>query len=230
LDEWFQWFVPIRAGEARDVGLNTVAIGCGLLFAIAIEPPVRFRLALRRESVPRVGAWAAALVVIFGLFFQSVHLGYDVSDEEGGSFRSHSTAAGLRAESRERAEQWRTRPPIVLRRLSHEDHYLTEGLFHVQHRNEAWAAGDAFSAWRENRILETFYAPVLDTPSYAGASGHRWAPEQRADAEARAAGDHRPYVSAAYPFPLYAWPKAVYWAAHLVLLAAIVVLCRRSSS
>ena len=39
-----------------------------------------------------------------------------------------------------------------------------------------------------------------------------------------------PYVSDAQPVPVYAWPKALYWAAHLVLVAAIVVLCRRSSS
>jgi len=229
-DEWFQWFIPIRAGEARDVGLNTIAIGCGLLFAIAIDPPARLRLALRRESVPRAGAWAAALVLIFGLFVQSVHLGYDISDDEAGSFRSHYTAAGLSAAGLERAQRWRDRPPVVMRRLSREDQYMAEGLWHVQRRNQAWSAGDAFSAWHENRILEKFFAPVLDTPSYVSASGHRWPPEQRIDAEQRAAGDRGAYVSDAQPSPVYVWPKPLYWAAHLFLLALILRLCLRFSS
>ena len=230
LDEWFQWFIPIRTGEARDVGLNTIAIGCGLLFALAIDPPPHLRLALRRESVPRVGAWAAALVAIFGLFFQSVHLGYDISDDEAGSFRSHDTAAGLSAAGLDRAERWRDRPPVVLCRLSREDRYMAEGLWHVQERNRAWDDGDAFAAWHENRILEKFFTPVLDTPLYASASGHRWPAEQRADAEVRTAGDSRAYVSDAQPSPVYVWPKPLFWAAHLFLLAMILRLCRRFSS
>ena len=66
------------------------------------------------------------------------------------------------------------------RRLGREDHYLTEGLWHVQRRNQAWDSADAAAAWRENRILEKFYAPVLDTPTYAGPTGHRWPAAQRA--------------------------------------------------
>src|SRR5690242_11394583 len=30
LDEWLQWFIPVRVGEARDVMLNLVSILCGL--------------------------------------------------------------------------------------------------------------------------------------------------------------------------------------------------------
>ena len=230
LDEWFQWFVPIRAGEARDVGLNTIAIACGLLVALAVDPPARLRLALRRESVTRVGAWASALVVVFTLFFQSVHLGYNIRDDEAGTFRSRYAAPDLAPVGRARAEQWRDRPPLVQRRLSREDQYLTEGLWHVQRRNLLWGAGDAFGAWHENRILEKFYAPVLDTSSYASAEGHRWPEVQRTDAESRAAEDLRPYVSDAQPFPVYAWPKPLFWAAHALLLAMISVLCRRHSS
>ena len=39
LDEWLQWFIPVRVGEARNVLLNLVAIACGLLFGAALEPP-----------------------------------------------------------------------------------------------------------------------------------------------------------------------------------------------
>ena len=94
----------------------------------------------------------------------------------------------LDAASRDRAERWRRDPPIVLRRLSREDQYLAEGLSHVRRRNAAWSAGDIQLAWRENRILERFYEPVLDAHTYASANGNRWPEEQRADAASRAAG------------------------------------------
>lgn len=230
LDEWVQWFVPIRAGEARDVGLNGVALGCGLLFAIAADPLDRVTLALRRESRVRVGAWAAAAVILFGLFFQSVHLGYDLRDEEIGVFRSRYTPRALAAVRDERAAQWRVGPPLVQRRVSREDQYLSEGLRHVQRRNQAWTAGDIVVAWRENRILEKHYAPVLDTPSYSSRSGHRWPPEQHADAATRAAGDATPFVSDVPDFTFYVWPRPIFWGAHAVLLGLLVALCRPFSS
>ena len=31
-DEWLQWFIPFRVGEAHDVFINLAAIVCGLLF------------------------------------------------------------------------------------------------------------------------------------------------------------------------------------------------------
>ena len=101
---------------------------------------------------------------------------------------------------------------MTLVRLSREDQYLTEGIQHVAERNELWAAGDVRGAWLENRILETYYEPVLDTPTHAGA-GHRWRAAQRADAESRsasAAGGAR-YVSDAYPYRIHAWSKTVFW-------------------
>ena len=84
--------------------------------------------------------------------------------------------------------KWRRDPPLVVRRLSREDQYLAEGLSHVRQRNAAWNAGDIMTAWRENRILEAFYAPVLDTPTYASKLGNRWPGEQRADAASRSVG------------------------------------------
>src|SRR5688572_27228215 len=38
-DEWYQWLIPIRAGDARDVGINCLAAVCGLLFAVGVSPP-----------------------------------------------------------------------------------------------------------------------------------------------------------------------------------------------
>jgi hypothetical protein len=208
LDEWFQWFVPIRAGEARDVLLDAVALCCGLLVAIALDPPERLTLSLRRGSSRGVVAWSAAAAATFAFFFQAVHLGHDIADGGGSVFRSRYSETALVEAGRERAAAWRANPPTVQRRLSREDQYLSEGLWHVRRRNEAWGAGDLFAAWRENLILEKFFAPVLDAPSFDSASGYRWPAAQRADAELRAADDGRPYQSDAQPLRIYAWPGA----------------------
>jgi hypothetical protein len=209
-DEWFQWLIPIRAGEARDVALNVIATGCGVLFAVAFAAPKRLLVAPVPASRRRLGRWTTAAVLTFAWFFQTVHLGYDVTDPDIGSFRSRYTAAELARAGRDRASRWQSNPPLVQRRLSSEDHYLTEGLWHVRRRNDAWGAGDIASAWRENLILEKFYGPVLDAPSYAGASGQRWPAEQREDAAARAASAFRPYASDAYAYPLYVWPERIF--------------------
>jgi hypothetical protein len=77
-----------------------------------------------------------------------------------------------------------------------EDQYLSEALFHVQERND----GDDRTAWRENRILEKYYVPVLDIragPTFA----YRWPPEQRVDMANRTTGDRQTYISAALPIP-----------------------------
>lgn len=209
LDEWFQWFIPIRAGEARDILLNAAAAGCGLLVVVAVEPPRRLRRTLDAHSRRRVVAYTAAALAAFAVFFMVVHVGYDVRDPEIGSFRARFTAEGLAEAARDRLQRWRTQPPVVQRRLGREDHYLTEALWHVQRRNQAWSAGDAAAAWRENRILEKFYAPVLDAPTYAAAAGHRWPASQRAEAAGR--GVAAPYASTAYAYPLYVWPDRPLW-------------------
>jgi len=206
LDEWFQWFIPIRTGEARDVGLNAVAAGCGLLFALGADPPRRLALTLTPASRRTVALVAATTVAVFALFVNAVHAGHAIADSQLGTFESRYTYDELLSLREARAADWRERPPIALRRISREDQYLGEGMFHVAWRNRMWAEGNIFAAWRENRILETYYAPVLDTPSYRGEAGHRWPPEQRADAEARAGDTGQPYVSGAYPIPMLTWP------------------------
>jgi len=207
-DEWFQWFIPIRAGEARDIVLNAVASVTGLLFAVSVDPPGRLTMRLQPGSGVRVAAWLVAGVAVFVAFFLTVHVGYAINDPEVGSFRSRFSAGALALASRNRAERWRSQPPLVQRRLWREDQYLTEGLWHVSRRNDAWAAGDVVTAWWENRILEKFFTPVLDSPTYAGNAGHRWPAAQRADAIERAGGKAGPQASDAYAYPLYVWPKA----------------------
>jgi hypothetical protein len=118
--------------------------------------------------------------------------------------------------------RWDASPPPV-QGFSREDHYLSEGQWHVQRRNVAISGGDWWAAWSENAILERFYAPVLDR-------GARWSVEQRAGIEQSARGTARgPYVSDAAPYPIYLVRRPTLWAVTALLGGAIVLLSRGSA-
>ena len=91
----------------------------------------------------------------------------------------------------------------------------------MQRRNQMWEAGNVLAARHENLILERYYAPVLDSPSYVSPTGHRWTPEQRADAESRGHG-FMIYVSDAFTYPVFIWPKWAFWLAIAVVAAFIL--------
>ncbi|MEW5982276.1 MAG: VanZ family protein [Acidobacteriota bacterium] len=225
-EEAFQWFIPARVGELRDVWLNGVAIGCGLLFAAGIEPPVPFTVGWRPGSRRLASRLLAAAVLTLAAFIHTVHLGQEIHDPEIGVFDTRFSAERLAALSAERTEQWKTDPPETRPpRLSREDQYMTEGLQHVQARNTAWDAGDAKAAWRENLILERYFQPVLDTPSYVSPTGHRWGPDHRADASERAKDTvGQPFTSAAYPYPLFYWSPRLLWVVALLAAGALLLL------
>ena len=232
VEEWFQWFIPARVGDVRDVLLNGVAIGCGLLFSLAVMPPARMTLTITPASWRRIGLVGAAAVLVFAAFFDSVHVGYRVS---GGawSFRSCYTAAALDRAAYDRTRRWHGtfvgRPP----RLSAEDQYMTEGLWHAQRRNRAWDAHDAATAWHENLILERYFAPVLDTPSYVSATGHRWPAEQRAEAQRRLGAAGGGYESDAHPSAVHVWRRDLYWTVVSgigLVLAVPAAMARRARS
>jgi hypothetical protein len=224
-DEWFQWFIPARIGEMHDVLMDGVAAACGLLFSLALDPPRRLNPMLAPGTSAAAAAFATAVILVGAAFFHTVHLGYEILDQHT-VFLSRFSRDGLGAASRDRHERWRDDPPATFHRLSREDQYLTEGLWHVQRRNQVSGQGDALAAWRENLILETFFTPVLDTPSYATPSGTRWPPEQRADMFMRAAADARGYVSDAVPYPMYTWSRALFWAVIAVTIVVTTWCCR----
>jgi VanZ family protein len=223
LEEWLQWFVPGRVGEARDVLLNLVAVACGVMFCLGLDPPPRLSFALSSSSRLQVAALAIGAIIVFAVFFQSVHMGHDVMDTDAGVFRSRYNARELAEASAERARQWRSDPPLAPGRLSQEDQYLSEGIAHVRRRNERWAEGNLQAARQENLILEKYYAPVLDTPSYVSVTSHRWADEQRAQAESTAGPGFMIYDSDALPYRVFTWPKWMFWVA---IGAAIIVVLR----
>ena len=217
-EEWLQWFIPVRVGELHDVLLNLVAVSCGLVFSVAADPPEALSWRVHASSRRRVAVVGSLVALGFAFFVDQVHLGHVIARGGVGVFRSHYTEARLAELSRERAARWRVSPPTVLRRLAREDQYMDEGLWHVRRRNLV----DPPEAWAENRILEAFYAPVLDTPSYASATGHRWAPDQRVAMEEQAAGDRGVMVSRAEPYPIYTFPRWWLWSAALAAVAALI--------
>jgi VanZ family protein len=227
-EEWFQWFIPARVGELRDIFLNAAAIVSGLLFSAGVEPPDRVSPRLRPGSLRRIGAVAALLVLALAGFINSVHLGYMVTDRVAVSFWSIFTGDELLSLGAERAREWAASPPLTRpARLSREDQYASEGLLHVQARNRAWEAGDIRSAWGENLILEEYFAPVLDTPSYVSKAGHRWPAVQRADAKGRAGAPSSMFRSGATgDFPTFTWPRPIFWTIAVTLAVAIVALTR----
>ena len=123
---------------------------------------------------------------------------------------------------------WQGGPPPVAGRYGREDQYEAEALWHVRRRNfgmDKDRQGDPVEldvAWHENLILERHFQAVLDAASAGGATGHRLAPEQLADVDARRAHGTAPFVSDAEAMPIYTWPPALFWTvvAALGLVAA----------
>ncbi len=224
VEEWFQWFIPGRVGVMDDVFLNWVAIACGLLFSIAVDPPPAPPIRLSRATTRHAALTLAIFVVVFGMFFDSVHVGHEIRDPSVGTFTSIYTEAELHANAADRTQRWAIAPPLDRTRLAREDQYRTEGIQHVQERNRAWDRGNADAAWRENLILERYYAPVMN-------HGHAWPPEQRRDAETRAATSRESeYASAAYPYRIYAWSKVQLWAGILGAVAVMLLVLNRGSA
>lgn len=224
-DESLQWFIPARIGELHDVMLDGAAAVCGLLFSLGADPPRLVRLALDRGRARAASAFVLATMLCGAAFFHVVHIGFEI-DDGATIFRSRFSADALAAARRDREERWRKEPPLEFHRWSREDQYLSEGLWHVQRRNETVSAGDLVAAWRENLIVERFFTPVLDTHTYASPEGTRWPAEQRVDMFTRGGGDARVYVSDANPYPIYTWSIAAFWIAIAVAAVLAVVCCR----
>lgn len=222
VDEWTQWFVPGRTGEIRDVAINGIAMTCGLLLARALDLGTGAR---RGARLWPLGAGAAAVLLVVAGFFASAHLGHELRDAETGPFMSYRTHEELAALSAARARAWGSRGPLGQGQFAREDQYLSEALWHVRRRNEAMDDGDLVAAWRENRILEKYFAPVLRIATPDG-RGHALSGGQvaaLAPGRAAAAAGR----SDANPITIHTWPRAGYWAAVLAAVTVVVFMTTR---
>ena len=103
-----------------------------------------------------------------------------------GTQRSNSSRPPLH-----RLAEWNRRVPRLKHWFGIEDRFATEAGWHVSHRNASNTAGFHFPAWRENLILEKYYAPFLDLPPESETRGpHRLSPEQIGALEAGPSGGH----------------------------------------
>lgn len=223
-EEWVQWLVPRRVGEARDVALDLYAVACGVIFSVAVDPPAGFTWHVSADARRRLARFAALVVVAFAIFFHAAHLGYEVTDEEIGHFRSSFTRAELFGLETQRAAEWSRDPPRALPLVGKEDFYLTEGGWRVQLRNDCYARGQFYEAWMENRILEKYFDPFLDLHSFSSGDPHRWPPAQRAEVAGRVAGvSAGAYVSPVGEPWIFVWPtKVQFWTAIGVMLILLV--------
>lgn len=197
MDEWVQWWSPIRTGDQRDVWLNLFAGLIGGLVATALAPREHTTGRLDRAGVRAICASAALFLAGLATLVEVAHLGHEVGDGEI-RFRSFFAPERLPELVAERTARWSVDPP-VLAAYAQEDFFLTEAAWHVQARNLAWDAGDMTGAWVENQILERWYPPFLELESFQSGQPHRWPPSQLQEAATRRAnplpGGPGPYWS-----------------------------------
>ena len=226
VDELVQWWTPVRVGDARDVVLNAYAGLCGMLVGLALAPPEGWVLRFGHVAARRVG-WAAALTCLaFAFFYDRAHLGYEITDPEVGQFRDwHSRERLLQLEA-ERADRWAAHPPTGLEIAGPEDFYLTAAIRHVTYRDESLARGDWFHAWKENLILETYYAPFLELRSFDGIPvENRLAPEQRQELDTeRPRPDPVLYESPVISEEIAVVPRFAFWAVAVAAALALVAM------
>jgi fumarate reductase subunit D len=181
MDEFVQWFFQKRTGEIRDVALNAISGGTGLLFALALLSPRGLRMKISGKSWAIVTKSVALLLLLLGLFFSLAHLGHMIEDPEIGRFRSFFSVEELAQLAQEREETWAQDPPTGLAPWDREDYFLTEAGAHANHRGERHQAGDVYRTWQANRILEKYYSPFLDIESFRGSGKHRFPEYLRQD-------------------------------------------------
>lgn len=221
LDETVQFFAATRTGYLGDVVLNLLSGVCGLLFALAVEPPAGFAWRLGRRR--RTSDVAALALLVFGLFYANAHLGHRIEDPEIGSFRSWSSREALLREQALRRARWAENPPRALSPWQREDLYLTEAGWQTSHRDRSYRLGRWALALQANRILEKYYAPYLDLDGFRGRPPRRYPPERVRELERRAGTiDPAGYASYVLRRRVHVWISKPLFLALLLPAAALV--------
>lgn len=231
-DEWLQWLVASRVGDVRDIGLNASAAGTGALFAACLLSPGGKRRRPDPAGPAAIFGLAAVTTLVFGGFYHCGHLGYEILDrDEGVTFVSWHTEQELREVADERARRWRSGRLPTLDPTSREDYFFLEGTSHVAHRNASLQRGDFVSSWMEQRILERYFAPVLEQRGLRSGEALDLSDRQRDDLRRRAALRGLP---ATYRSPVLrdriavAPSKPVWWTAIVSVAAILGALAVRS--
>jgi hypothetical protein len=103
---------------------------------------------------------------------------------------------------------------------------MSEGLTHVQERNEQLAAGDAGAALKEpdpREILRACSRYTVVRFPYGTPLVRRATQRRRGAGAAQSSVSAVPYVSAANPYPISPWRPAWFWTFALGFAAAILV-------
>lgn len=231
-DEGVQWWAAARTGELYDVVLDVYAGVTGLLVALALDGPRSLDWRIGAASWRTPARLAAASVIALAAFLHLAHLGYRIVDPEIGVFHSYFTVEGLAAASRDRARRWHETPlgpPGVYAPLEREDWFRSEAGMRVQHRNASLERGDVYQVWKENHILERYYAPFLEQRGRDGNPFRLPAETLAAVEEARPKRDPYPYDSPVGRIPRRIWArpsKTELWATASALAVALLVAPR----
>jgi VanZ family protein len=260
-DEIFQWLMPGRYWDIRDVGLNALAVG---LFQVALWQGVRPKLASPRiapKSVRKISVLFATNLLLLGLCMSNTpdrvgalagrfpalaflekeepmrEFKLKHRDPEIGSFYSRLTVERLKVMDFEKSVEHGR----ILREWRDKDYngfletfnplnnpFLYEMRVHIFRRDRKYDEGQKagstrrkkeafFIAFKENMILEKYFASTLRS------SGYQWAEEKAAAIE--------PLIekNAAYTSPvskdLFYWlSESAMWIAILLVLVALFVL------
>ncbi len=258
-DEIFQWFMPGRYWDIRDVGLNALAVG---LFQVALWQGVRPRLVSPRiaaKSVRKISVLFATNLLLLGLCMSNTPdrvgalagrfpaLAYLEKEEpmrefkmkhkdaEIGSFYSRLTVERLKVTDFEKSVEYGR----IMREWKGKDYneflqtfnplnnpFLYEMRVHIFRRDRKYEEGQKagsgrrkkeafFIAFKENMILEKYFASALRS------SGYQWEREKAAAIE--------PLIdkNAAYTSPvskdLFYWlSEGAMWAGIFVALIALI--------
>jgi hypothetical protein len=166
VDEFVQGNLSNRVGELRDVKINILS---GLLalswYRICLKPP-EFPLRAKRTLLmvlPIIGG----IIVMIGIFNSHISgFGYYISDSEIGDFYSRRSMAELAQSS----DHSKFRSEILPRMKSEpyaqllhnlEERFHSEIFVHIFRRDKHLKDGDDIVAYRENQILEKYFAGYI---------------------------------------------------------------------
>ncbi len=221
-DEFVQWLVWVRVGDAYDCLLNASAAGCGVVFGAGLfgfDTPAPTRA--ERRTIAAL--WVVLVAASAGLV-DLANLGRLITDPELGSFRSYYSADRLERLNESRRARWPARQPPMrpFQPWQIQDHFLNEATWHVQARNEAFDAGDWSTAAAEEAILNRYYPAVLELRTPEGHLRYAFPQERVQRLQQEGAAPAPTYESPAGGNRIWIWPR--FLGPTLLLLCLVLIV------